>query len=179
MESYLENATREFLRLKRLADGALAQMSDEGFFHALGQSETSAAIVVKHLAGNMLSRWRDFLTTDGEKPDRDRDSEFVITSADSRAALSDRWEQGWRTLFDALDPLTDDDLGLSVTIRGEPLSVLQAVGRQLTHYAYHVGQIVLLAKLAAGPDWKTLSIAKGASRRFNAAPDKYVEGPET
>jgi hypothetical protein len=122
---------------------------------------------MKHISGNMRSRWTNFLTTDGEKPDRDRDSEFEQSDADTREAVLTRWESGWRLLFEALDPLTEDDLQKTVTIRGEPHTVLQAINRQLTHYASHVGQIVFLAKHLAGPRWQSLSIPRGKSRQFD------------
>ncbi len=124
------------------------------------------AVIVKHMSGNMLSRWRDFLTTDGEKPDRDRDTEFVVSSTDTRASLQARLERGWECLFHALGALTDADLGRTVRIRGEEHTVLQAIHRQLTHYAYHIGQIVSGVRGLVGPEWKTLSIAKNRSREF-------------
>ena len=164
---WLEDALREFRRLKRGAEKALAQVSDEEFFRALDSESNSLAIIVKHLAGNLRSRWMDFLSTDGEKPDRNRDSEFVIEAGDTRAALMERWERGWKYLFDALEPLGGDDLMRSVTIRGEPHTVVQAVNRQLTHYGAHVGQIVFLAKHLAGPRWQTLSVPRGQSEQFN------------
>jgi hypothetical protein len=146
------------------------------FFAAPDPGTNPIAIIVKHMAGNLRSRWTDFLTTDGEKPDRNRDSEFVREPGDDRAALLRRWEAGWGVLFATLEGLRDEDLGKTVTIRGEPHKVMQAVNRQLTHYAYHVGQIVLLARHFAGADWKTLSVAKGASAAFNAAPKGYLGG---
>lgn len=173
-ESYLETALREFRRLKRLADAALARVDDRELILPLGASDMSAALLMKHLAGNMLSRWRDFLTTDGEKPDRDRDSEFVITLADTRARLTERWEDGWRCLFSVLEGLREEDLSRTVFIRREEHSVLQAIQRQLTHSAYHTGQIVLAAKCLVGPRWRTLSVAKGESRSFNESPKPYL-----
>jgi hypothetical protein len=131
---------------------------------------------MKHISGNMLSRWRDFLTTDGEKPDRDRDSEFMITQADTREALEKRRESGWQCLFETLDLLQENDLSRTVFIRGEPHSVLQAIHRQLTHYAYHTGQIVFLSKEIVGNRWQTLSIAPGKSEAFNRAPKPYLDG---
>jgi hypothetical protein len=173
-ESYLETAGREFRRLKRLADAALAQLDDRELVLPLGAGDVSAALLMKHLAGNMLSRWRDFLTTDGEKPDRDRDSEFVITLADTRSRLTERWEAGWKCLFDALDTLRDEDFSRRVFIRREAHSVHQAIERELTHYAYHTGQIVLAAKCLIGPRWRTLSVAKGGSRAYNESPRPYL-----
>jgi hypothetical protein len=130
---------------------------------------------MKHMSGNMLSRWRDFLTTDGEKPDRNRDSEFIITDFDTRQALAERWVKGWQCLFDALEPLQDEDMSRTVHIRGEAHSVLQAINRQLTHYAYHTGQIVFLAKRLTGARWRTLSVPKGQSQAYNEAPLKYLD----
>ncbi|HXE76362.1 MAG TPA: DUF1572 family protein [Candidatus Xenobia bacterium] len=164
---WLDDALLEFRRLKRQAEKALAQVDDEQFFRVLDPESNSLAILVKHLAGNLRSRWMDFLTSDGEKPDRNRDSEFVIEPADTRATLRERWERGWKYLFDALEPLTEDDLARTVQIRGEPHSVVQAVNRQLSHYAGHVGQMVFLAKHLAGPNWKTLSVPRGQSQAFN------------
>ena len=164
---WLDDALLEFRRLKRQAEKALAQVSEEQFFQVLDPESNSLAIIVKHLTGNLRSRWVDFLTSDGEKPDRQRDSEFVIDAADTRAALMERWERGWKYLFDALEPLGEDDLMRTVQIRGEPHSVVQAVNRQLTHYGAHVGQIVFLAKHLGGPNWKTLSVPRGQSQQFN------------
>lgn len=173
-ESYLQLALREFKRSKKLAEGAMAQCSDEQFFAAPGPSDNSVAIIVKHMAGNLASRFRDFLTSDGEKPDRNRDAEFELLAGDTRAALVAAWERGWGILFAELGALTDADLGRTVTIRGEPLTVLQAVTRQLTHYAYHAGQVVYVAKHLRGDAWKTLSIPRGGSAAFNANPARYV-----
>jgi hypothetical protein len=135
-------------------------------------------VIVKHVAGNLLSRWTDFLTADGEKPGRDRDLEFRLGTHDTRAHLLDAWARGWTTLFQALAPLGDSDIARIITIRGEPLTVLQAVNRQLTHYAYHVGQIVYVAKHHCGPAWRTLSIPLGRSADFNQAPTPYVPSTE-
>lgn len=178
VESQIALFRREFASLRRFAERALAQVSDDDFFVVLGPSDNSLAVMVKHLAGNLRSRWRAFLTTDGEKPDRDRDGEFEVTEGEARAALMEAWEEGWGHLAAALDPLTDEDLVRSVTIRGEAFTVLQAIQRQISHYAFHVGQIVFLAKHLAGTNWKSLTIPKGASKSFNAAPQSYLE-PET
>jgi len=167
-ETYLENATHEFEKLKALADKAIAQISTEDLFALLGEESNSIAIIMKHIAGNMRSRWMDFLTTDGEKSDRHRDSEFEIDEADTRESLLMRWEAGWRYLFEALEPLTEAHLGRTVLIRNEPHSVMQAINRQLAHYAYHVGQIVFLARHYAGGNWRSLSIPRGKSEIFNA-----------
>ncbi len=163
---YLEDALGEFRKLKGFGEKAIAQVGDADWFRTLDPESNSIAIVVKHITGNMRSRWTGFLTTDGEKPDRNRDSEFEIGEADTRESLLERWEAGWRALFDALEPLTPDDLQKTVTIRGEPHTVLQAINRQLTHYASHIGQIVFLAKHFAGRRWRTLSIPRGKSREF-------------
>lgn len=164
----LTNAVREFHSLKDLADKALIQLDDAAFFATLDGESNSIAVIVKHLSGNMRSRWTDFLTADGEKPSRDRDREFVLDAADSRATLATNWEAAWQLLFTTLNGLGPADLEATVHIRGEPLTVTQAIHRQLTHYAYHVGQLVLLAKQARGKEWRTLSIARGASATFNA-----------
>jgi hypothetical protein len=166
---FLEDALSQFRKYKKLADGALVQLSDEDFFRAPDPGSNSAALVLKHLAGNMRSRWTDFRGADGERPDRDRDSEFERAAGDSRASLTERWEAGWALLFEALAPIREDELQETVTIRGEPHSVLEAIQRQLTHYAYHVGQIVFLAKHFAGERWRSLSIPKGRSRDFDVA----------
>ena len=144
----------------------MAQVTDEQLFIILDEEANSIAIIVKHMAGNMRSRWTDFLTTDGEKPDRNRDSEFVDPSA-TRAALLQAWEEGGACVFGAIEPLTDADLGRRITIRGEAHSVMQAVNRQVAHYAQHVGQIVLLAKHFAGAGWKSLSVPRNRSAEFN------------
>lgn len=173
-ESYVDLLVRELRRQKQLADRAMAQVTDEGFFAAPGDDDNGIAIVVKHMAGNMRSRWRDFLTTDGEKPDRHRDTEFVLDDGDTRESLVRRWEEGWSLVFDAISPLSTGDLERTVTIRGEPFTVLQAVNRQLTHYSYHVGQIVWLARHYAGSGWQSLSIPKGRSAEFNERPGRYL-----
>ncbi len=144
----------------------MAQVSDEQLVATLDDGMNSIAQIVKHMAGNMRSRWTEFLTTDGEKPDRDRDSEFVAPPA-TRGELMDSWEHGWQILFAALEPLSDFDLGRTVTIRGEAHSVMQAINRQIAHYAFHVGQIVFLAKHLAGTNWKALTVPKGKSAEFN------------
>ena len=157
--SHLEDSLTLFMYYKGLAERAMAQVPDEQLFVVLDEEANSIAIIVKHMAGNMRSRWTDFLTTDGEKPDRHRDDEFV-TPPDSREALSATWEDGWACLFRALGRLLEADLGRTVTIRGEAHSVLQAINRQMAHYAYHVGQIVLIAKHLAGSRWQSLSVPK-------------------
>ena len=164
--SYLDDSISLFVYYKRLAERAMAQVSDEQLFTPIDSEANSIAIIVKHMAGNMRSRWTDFLTTDGEKPDRNRDSEFEDPPA-TRAAVLASWEAGWSCLFSALHALTDDDLTRTVAIRGEPHSVMQAINRQLAHYPHHVGQIVLLAKHFAGGKWQSLSIPRRASADFN------------
>jgi len=164
--SYLEDARAVFRYYKKLADRAMEQMTDEQLFIALDEEANSIAIVVKHMVGNMRSRWSGLLTTDGEKPDRNRDMEFV-SPPETREALLAEWEAGWAQLFQALEPLTDADLGRTVTIRGEAHSVMKAINRQLAHYPYHVGQIVLLAKHFACEKWQSLSVPRNRSAEFN------------
>lgn len=166
--AYLEDVRKVARYYKGLADDAMAQVDDAQFFAPLGGDENGIALVVKHMAGNLRSRWTDFLTTDGEKPDRDRDAEFEVHDGDSRAALMEAWERGWATFLDTLASLAPDDLGRTVTIRGEPQTVLRAVDRGVAHACYHAGQIVLLAKHFAGPAWRSLSIPRGQSQQFNA-----------
>jgi hypothetical protein len=164
--SYTKDA-RDLLRYyKKLGDRAIEQCSDQALFTAIDPESNSVAIIVKHMAGNMRSRWTDFLTTDGEKPDRNRDSEFE-TPPQTRAALVALWEAGWKICLDVLDSLTDEDLTRTITIRTEPHSVMQAINRQVGHYAHHVGQIVFLAKHFAGENWQTLSVPKKKSAEFN------------
>ncbi|RMG48835.1 MAG: DUF1572 domain-containing protein [Acidobacteria bacterium] len=162
-DAYLEDIIGQLRRLKSLADRALAQVSDEDVFAQLDEASNSIAILMKHLAGNMRSRWTDFLTTDGEKPDRQREREFLIEDEDTREHLMARWEASWDRLFRTLDSLTADELNARVTIRGESLSAMQAINRELVHYALHVGQIVLLAKHYAGKQWHSLSIPRGTT----------------
>jgi hypothetical protein len=164
--SYIEDSVDLFRYYKKLAERAMDQVADEQLFAALDAEMNSIAIVVKHMAGNMRSRWTDFLTTDGEKPDRDRDSEFVNPPA-TREALLQVWEDGWSRVFRALEPLSDSDLGHTVTIRGEAHSVMQAINRQMAHYANHVGQIVLLAKHFAHDRWQSLTVPRNRSTEFN------------
>ena len=156
----LDDCLVQLRKLKTQAENAMAQIDDEQFVALIDPDANSIAVIVKHVAGNMRSRWTDFLTTDGEKPDRDRDSEFETQSEDTRAALLARWEDGWSRLLAAISALRPDDLRKTVTIRGEPHTVVQAINRQMSHYSAHVGQIVLLAKHIAGPAWQTLSMPK-------------------
>ena len=166
-EHYLADALKIFRSNKELAERAIAQLSDEELFAAIDAEANSVAVIVKHLAGNMRSRWTDFLASDGEKPDRDRDSEFVIDGRTSREDVLRWWEEGWRVVFEAIEPLGPEDLLRRVPIRGEPHTVVEAINRQLSHYAQHVGQIVFLAKHLRSSDWQTLSIARGQSSKFN------------
>jgi hypothetical protein len=173
---YLEEVRRQFRGHKRLAEGAIAQLKDEQLFVALDSESNSIAILVKHLAGNMRSRFTDFLTTDGEKPNRDRDQEFEMNSATTRADVMQWWEDGWARVVAAIDVLKPEDVMRTVMIRGEPHSVLQAINRQVAHYAQHTGQIVFLAKHLRSSDWKTLSVPRGKSKEFNAkAQDRQHE----
>ena len=159
-QHYLDESVFQLRKLKGQADKAMAQVADDQFFTRLDADANSIALIVKHVTGNMRSRWTDFLTSDGEKPDRDRDSEFERAPADTRDAVLARWEAGWELLFNTLTSLQPNDLGKTVAIRGEPHTVVQAINRQMSHYSSHVGQIVLLAKHFAGPHWQTLSIPK-------------------
>ena len=162
MTEYLSDVLYEFRRHKELADRAIARMSDEAFFRQPGEAVNSVALVVKHLSGNLKSRWTDFLTTDGEKPTRNRDVEFAITAADTRTILMAAWEEGWRAVLGTVAGLTPADLDKSIMIRGESHTVTQALLRGLTHAAYHVGQILYLARLLA-PEGAWLTIAPGKS----------------
>jgi hypothetical protein len=163
---YIENALKEFRGMKALADKAVAQVSDEEFFRAIDPESNSIAVIMKHMAGNMRSRWTDFLNSDGEKPDRHRDTEFELDKEDRRA-IEERWEEGWRIVFGAIEPLKTEDLMRTVAIRREPHTIVEAVNRQLTHYGEHVGQIIFLAKHLKSSAWKTLSVPRGRSEAFN------------
>ncbi|MGE5414174.1 MAG: DUF1572 family protein [Syntrophomonadaceae bacterium] len=168
-DHWLADAILQFRKYKKLAEGALAQVADADFFRTIDPESNSVALVVKHMAGNMRSRWTDFRTSDGEKPDRDRDEEFEVRDTDTRESLMAAWEAGWALTFEAIAPLRSEDLLAEVRIRGQAHTVIQAVHRQLTHYAYHVGQIVLLARHFAGPRWTSLSIPKGKSKEIEVA----------
>ncbi len=165
---YLKDSLALFRQYKKIAEGAMAQVTDEQLTQTLDPEMNSIAQIVKHMAGNMRSRWTDFLTTDGEKPDRNRDSEF-LDAPGTRAELMELWETGWQRVFSALEPLSEADLGRTVRIRNEPHSVTQAVNRQVAHYAMHCGQIVLLAKHLASEHWKSLSVPRNKSAEFNQA----------
>jgi uncharacterized damage-inducible protein DinB len=168
--SYVKDSANLFRYYKTLAERAMEQCRDEDLFTALDAESNSIAIVVKHMAGNMRSRWRDFLTADGEKPDRNRDTEFEDPPK-TRKELMEMWERGWKYVFDAVGALTDADLTKTVTIRMEPHSVMQAINRQVAHYMYHAGQIVFLAKhftVKATGKWESLSVPRGKSKEFTA-----------
>ena len=166
--SYLADSLSLFRLYKKMAEGAIAQISDEHLTATLDHEMNSIAQIVKHMAGNMRSRWTDFLSTDGEKLNRNRDSEFV-DAPPTREALLSLWEDGWQHVFNALEPLSDADLGRTVQIRGEPHSVMQAINRQIAHYATHCGQIILLAKHFASDHWKSLTVPRNRSAEFNQA----------
>jgi Protein of unknown function (DUF1572) len=166
--SYIKDTTDLFRYYKKLAERAIAQCPDHGLFATLDDESNSIATIVKHISNNMKSRWTSFLTTDGEKPDRHRDSEF-IDPPKTRSGLTELWEQGWKYLFDALEPLADADLGRTVTIRGEAHSVMQAINRQMAHYPHHIGQIVFAAKHFGAVEngkWDSLSVPRGQSQQF-------------
>ena len=169
-EEYLADALSSFRAYKKLADKAIAQTRDDELFVKLDEEGNSIAIVMKHIAGNMISRWTDFLTSDGEKPDRNSDMEFVIEKS-SKDELLAYWERGWKCLFDAVEPLAPDDFSRKVMIRGQEHTIVQAINRQLMHYAYHIGQIVFLAKHFRSTKWQSLSIPRNRSAEFN----KYLD----
>ena len=170
--SYLKDSIDLFRHYKRLAEGAMAQCPDTNLFTSLDTESNSIAIIVKHMAGNMRSRWTDFLTSDGEKPDRFRDREFELSAATTRADVMHWWEEGWGCVFGAIDPLTPEDVMRVVPIRGEPHTVLQAINRQIAHYAQHIGQIVFLAKHLRSSEWKTLTIPRGKSEEYKTVTPK-------
>jgi len=161
---YLDDCLFQLGKLKVQAEKAVAQIDDRQFFELIDADANSIALIMKHVAGNMRSRWTEFLTSDGEKPDRNRDGEFETEAGETRAAIMSRWEDAWRILFDAISSLQPSDLGQTVMIRGEAHTVLQAMNRQISHYSAHVGQIVLLAKHFAGSKWETLSIPRRKPR---------------
>jgi hypothetical protein len=165
--SYVKDSMDVLHYYKQLAERAMEQVPDAALTTTIDSESNSIALIVKHMSGNMRSRWRDFLTTDGEKPDRNRDSEFE-TPPQTRAEVLALWEAGWTYVFDALAPLTDADLTRTVMIRNEPHSVMQAINRQIAHYSYHIGQITYLAKHFAGDRWTSLTVPRGKSGDFNA-----------
>ena len=159
-QHYLDDALRRFRDYKKLAERAFAQISDEEFFRPLDEESNSIAINMKHIAGNMISRWTDFLTTDGEKPERNRDLEFVMLPETSKNDMLAYWERGWQCVFEAVEPLKPEDLMRTIRVRGQDHTVVQAINRQLAHYAYHVGQIVFLAKHFKSGEWQSLSVPR-------------------
>lgn len=163
---YLKSAKRQFEMYKKLAEGAMQQVEDRKLFLHPNADSNSIAVIVKHMWGNMLSRWTDFLTTDGEKPSRQRDAEFE-NDMKTREEIMKRWEEGWNCLFNALNSITDDDLERIIYIRNEGHTILEAINRQIAHYSYHVGQIVYIAKVYPIGEWQTLSIAKNKSADYN------------
>jgi hypothetical protein len=171
---YLEEADRQFRGHKRMAESAMAQLRDEDFFVTIDPEANSVAILVKHLAGNMRSRFTDFLTSDGEKPDRFRDREFELAKNTTRAEVMKWWEEGWSCVFAAVHSLKPEDVMRTVTVRGQPHSVMQAINRQIAHYAQHTGQIVFLCKHLRSGEWKTLSIPRGKSEEHKTVAHKPV-----
>jgi|HubBroStandDraft_6_1064221.scaffolds.fasta_scaffold05491_6 hypothetical protein len=169
---YLEEARRQMRGQKRMGEGAMAQLGDDEFFLTLDPESNSVAILVKHLAGNMRSRFTDFLMSDGEKPDRFRDREFEVSGTTTRAEVMRWWEDGWSCVLAAIETLKPEDVSRTVTIRGEPHTVLQAINRQIAHYAAHIGQIVFLAKHLRSSKWKTLTIPRGKSEEFKKVSPK-------
>jgi hypothetical protein len=167
-QHYLADALQTFRDYKKLAERAFAQISAEDFFKTIDEESNSIAVIMKHMAGNMLSRWTDFLTTDGEKPERDRDVEFVMLPGTTKDEMVAYWEQGWERVFEAIKPLRPDDLLRPITIRGQEHTVMQAINRQLAHYAYHAGPIVYLAKHFKSAEWQSLSVPRNRSAEFNA-----------
>ncbi|HXQ69134.1 MAG TPA: DUF1572 family protein [Pyrinomonadaceae bacterium] len=163
IQNYLDDSRKAMRAYKKLAEKALDQLKEDEYFITIDEESNSIAVVMKHMAGNMFSRWTDFLTTDGEKPNRNRDYEFVILPETTKDDVRDYWERGWQCVFDALDPLQIEDLEKTVYIRGEEHTVVMAINRQLMHYAYHVGQIVFLAKHFRASDWSSLSIPRNRS----------------
>src|SRR5688572_5431030 len=168
---YLDDARLQLRKIKAMADRALEQAGDRRLFIQPDPESNSLALLMKHISGNQRSRWTRFLESDGEKPDRNRDSEFENEPAETPERLRSRWEEGWRILFDTLDSLKPGDLDRTVTIRGEPHTVLQAINRQISHYSAHIGQMVYLAKHLAGAEWKSMSIPRGKSKEFDVKKD--------
>lgn len=167
-QTYLQVVQKRFKNVKELGDGALAQLEGAELHWAYNEESNSIAVIVKHVSGNMISRWTDFLTTDGEKTTRNRDDEF-INSLNTKEAILAVWEEGWQVFLGALATITESDLQGHVTIRGEKLAVIDAIERQMAHYSQHIGQIIYIAKQLKGSDWQTLSIARGQSQAFNKA----------
>jgi uncharacterized damage-inducible protein DinB len=174
-KSYIDDVVFSYRKQKEWADQAIAQLSDAEFFTKPGEKSNSVAAIVKHLAGNLRSRWTDFLTSDGDKPWRDRDNEFVIGPDDSRERLLDAWRLGWEALFGSLALLGEEHLLQKITIRGEPHTVLQAIQRGLTHAAYHTGQILYIARLVKKGEWQYITIPPGQSQQFRDQGGKYLK----
>src|ERR1700752_5275673 len=169
-QNYLDDSRKAMRAYKKLAEKALDQLKDDEYFITLDEESNSVAVVMKHLAGNMFSRWTDFLTTDGEKPNRNRDYEFVIETA-NKEQLMDYWERGWKCFFNAVEPLKSEAFDKKVSIRGQEHTIVMAINRQLAHYAYHIGQLVFLAKHFRSSEWQSLSIPRNRSAAFN----QYLE----
>ncbi len=165
----IKSSLAEFRKLKNWADRAIAQVRGEDLFETLDTESNSLAVIIKHLAGNMRSRWSDFLSSDGEKPDRNRDREFLTEPGDTRESRMEQWETGWRCVFETLESLTPDDLRKTVFVRAQPQAALKPIQQQMRYCAYHVGQLVFLAKHFAGNNWQPLTIPRGKSREFNTA----------
>src|SRR5687767_132620 len=169
VQNYLEDAISSLRAYKKLADKAIAQLKDEELFVTLDAESNSIAVIMKHMAGNMFSRWTDFLNSDGEKPNRNRDMEFEIEPQTTKDDVIDYWERGWKCVFEALEPLRPEDFEKTVKIRGEEHTIVEAINRQLMHYSYHVGQIVFLAKHFRSAEWKSLSVPRNRSADFTAS----------
>ncbi len=178
-QHYLEDALQTFRDYKQLGERAFAQLDDADFFRTIDDESNSISIIIKHLAGNMISRWTDFLTTDGEKPERNRDMEFVMLPETTKEEMLAYWEKGWACTFAAIEPLTPDDLLRTVTIRGQDHTVIQAITRQVAHYANHVGQIVYLVKHFKAGDWQSLSVPKNKSAEFNVYLKDKMASPDS
>jgi len=173
---YLDDIRASFRAYKKLAEKGLAQIKDEEYFVTLDEESNSVAVIMKHMAGNMISRWTDFLTSDGEKTDRNRDQEFVIAAGTTKDEVFASWEQGWSCLLNTVESLQPADLDKEIFIRGKAHSVVQAINRQMTHYAYHIGQIVFLAKHIRSTEWKSLSVPRNSSAGFNEYLKNKPEG---
>src|ERR1044072_6764643 len=173
---FLEDALKSFRDYKKLAERAFEQIDEADLFRTIDEESNSIAINMKHMAGNMLSRWTDFLTTDGEKPNRERDMEFVMLPETTKADLVAYWDRGWECVFAAIEPLTAEDLMRIGKSGGQDHTAAQAINRQIAHYAYHVGQIVYLAKHFKSSDWQNLSVPKNKSAEFNKVVDERISG---
>jgi uncharacterized damage-inducible protein DinB len=174
-QAFLADIAYSYRKHKELAEQAVGQIDDDAFFHKPAEQSNSIALIVKHVAGNLRSRWTDFLTSDGDKPWRDRDNEFVLGGQDTRQSLLRAWDDGWGALFQTLGTLSEQDLLKTVKIRGEDHTVMQALVRNLAHTAYHVGQIVYLAKLQKTEGWRWLTIPPGQSQQYKAEGKKYLK----